>query len=370
MRTGAILRRVPIQGGTAVTITQAPQEVWGATWLADGNIVFGTVNGGLYRVSSDGGEPELLTNPSEGPNDVNHMWPAAIRGTDAVLFAIRKKGGGTPLSESQLAVLDMSTGSVIRLGLAGTSPQYVRTGHLVYVDAEGTLQGVGFDVESLEVVGRPVPLVENVTVKLSGAADYGISENGSLVYATGGSRGAPNSVVWVDRTGREEPIPIPPRAYFYARVSPSGDRVALDVRGMSNDIWTWDFSTQTSTRLILGEGSFTYPTWTPDGERIAYASEGETAFYWKASNNTGDPELLVDDQVTEGGAPNPYFFTPDGSALVYRDEARSTAYEVGADLFVVSLVSDAPPRASPGWQLQRTQRGAFTEWPLDGVPVR
>jgi hypothetical protein len=47
-------------------------------------------------------------------------------------------------------------------------------------------------------------------------------------------------LVWVDRSGTEEAVLAPPRAYFYPRLSPDGTRVALDIRDQETDIWTWD----------------------------------------------------------------------------------------------------------------------------------
>ncbi len=47
------------------------------------------------------------------------------------------------------------------------------------------MRAVPFNATSLEVNGNPVPLVEGVMVKGSGAADFSISDNGGLVYALG-----------------------------------------------------------------------------------------------------------------------------------------------------------------------------------------
>ena len=66
---------------------------------------------------------------------------------------------GAPLTTGQLAVLDLATGDVTRLGLAGVSPHYVSTGHLVYV-LNNVLFAVPFDPAALAVTGGPVPLVE------------------------------------------------------------------------------------------------------------------------------------------------------------------------------------------------------------------
>ena len=100
----------------------------------------------------------------------------------------------------------------------------------------------------LEVTGNPVPLVEGVVVSSTGRADFDISGTGTLVYIAA-SGGAQRSLVWVDRDGREEPIEAPPRTYTYARLSPDGRRVALDVRDQNNDIWIYDLTSEGLTRL-------------------------------------------------------------------------------------------------------------------------
>jgi hypothetical protein len=53
----------------------------------------------------------------------------------------------------------------------GSYPRYVPTGHLVYA-LDGALRGAGFDLERLEVTTSPVPLLEGVITKESGAADF------------------------------------------------------------------------------------------------------------------------------------------------------------------------------------------------------
>jgi serine/threonine-protein kinase len=126
--------------------------------------------------------------------------------------------------------------------------------------------------------------------------------------------------------------------YLYPRVSPDGGRVALDVRGEENDIWIWDLRAETPSRLVLGEASGSYPVWTPDGTRIAY-TDGSRDLWWKAANNTGSPELLVASVAGETSAfPSPYFFTPDGSGIVFRDQQNP---DTNDDLAMVSIGSDS-----------------------------
>ena len=51
-------RKVSISGGPPVMLTESPGIVVGASWGTDDQIIFGTFEGGLMRVSGGGGEPE------------------------------------------------------------------------------------------------------------------------------------------------------------------------------------------------------------------------------------------------------------------------------------------------------------------------
>jgi serine/threonine-protein kinase len=314
------LKKVSTFGGPPVTLTESPAAIYGASWGADDQIVFGTT-AGLFRVSGGGGEPEAeaLTTVDAEHGENGHRWPFIIPGREAVVFAI---SAGNALVAGQLALLDLDTREVRRLGLAGVSPHYVSTGHLVYAVEDGSVRAVPFDVASLTVTGNPVPLVEDVVVKASGAANFSVSSNGRLVYALGaGGGGLQRRLNWVGRDGRAEPIAAPAAAYVYPRLSHDGGRVALDARdaGDAGEIWIWDFAQETRTRLIVGDGAARDPVWTPDGTRIAY-SRGRV-IDWKAANNTGTAERLAEPASEGAGAASPYFFTPDGAALVFRDSA-------------------------------------------------
>ena len=332
------LQKVSIFGGPAVTLTQTPM-VLGASWGADDQIIFGTTSGayggsgpGLFRLSGEGGQPEPLTTLDVEQGETSHTWPFIIPGRDAVLFVI---GAGTPLVTGQLAVLDLATGTVSRLGVAGVSPHYVSTGHLVYAVEDGSVRAVPFDIDSLEVKGNPVSLIEGVAVQNTGAANFSVSDNGRLVYASGGSgTAALRSLVWVDREGREEAIAAPPHNYLDPWISPDGTRVVLDVRDEENDVWVWDLAGETLSRLTFDAGRDHAGHWTVDGKDVLFASDRDGAFsvYRKAADGTGITERLT--EGTDRLAPEAV--TPDGMELITR------AFVPGreTDLIVVSLDGD------------------------------
>lgn len=124
---------------------------------------------------------------------------------------------------------------------------------------DGTLRAVPFGLGQLEVTGPPIPVLESVVTKAGGAADFALARDGTLVYLSGGATGELRRLLWVDRMGREEPLPAPERAYIYPRISPDGTRVALSINDQGQDIWTWNFARQTLTRLTFGPGQDSYP---------------------------------------------------------------------------------------------------------------
>jgi hypothetical protein len=74
-----------------------------------------------------------------------------------------------------------------------------------------------------------------------------------------------------------EPIAVPEREYAYARLSPDGSRVALDVRDQDSDIWIWDLARRTLQRLTFDPGPNRGLAWSPDGAR------GGSERYWTAA---------------------------------------------------------------------------------------
>ncbi len=216
-----VLQKVSLLGGPAITICELPGErLAGASWGADDTIVFGTMTAGagsdglgLFRVPAAGGMPEAISETDEG---VNHAWPEWLPDGRHALFTSLSGD----LETAEVAVLDTETGEISALVPGGFAPRYVETGHLVFA-ASGSLRAVGFNPDRLEVTTTPVPVVEHVMTKNSGAAMYAVAADGSLVYATGASpTGRQVTLVWVDRDGREEALGAPATGYRSVELSP------------------------------------------------------------------------------------------------------------------------------------------------------
>ena len=328
-----VLQRVSVRGGPASTICDLPADLRGASWGADGTIVFASsdTTSGLWRVAAVGGEPEQLTMPDPDQGEVDHVWPEILPGGEAVLFTIR----ASPIEESQIAVLSLDTGEQKVVIRGGSYPRYSPTGHLLY-GVEGNLWAVGFDLSRLETVGDPVPVQEGVLTKPQGAANFSVSENGSLIYVPGVAvAGDARTLVWVDREGREEALMAPPAPYESPRVSPDGRYVAVEVRDPdNNDVMVYDLQRDTPTRLTFDPGQDRHPLWSPDGHRVVFGSNraGTMNIYSRAADGTGPAEQLT----TSDSRQWPQSWSADGQSLVIMDISGGQT-----DLNVISLGAES-----------------------------
>ena len=234
---------------------------------------------GIWEVPGASGTPELVIQVGEGERILR---PQMLPGDEWVLFTVRERS--RDWDEAQIVMQSVTTDERRVLINGGQDGRYVPTGHLVY-GLNSVLFAVPFDVDSREVTGGPVPLVEGVTAaSTTGAVQFSVSSTGSLVYDPGSSEGDEVTLTWVDRDGNEEPLPAPPRAYDHPRVSPDGTRVAVDIADGDNvDVWIWNLAEERLTQLTFDQGVDDFPLWTPDSARVVFQSSG------RAVECTGKP---------------------------------------------------------------------------------
>jgi serine/threonine-protein kinase len=337
------LKRVSILGGPAVTICAiGAAAMYGASWGEDDTIIFGTnTASGLWRVPMSGGEPEEITTPDLEQGAANHAWPHILPGGRAVLFTILT---GTDVENAQIALLDLDTGAQRDLVPAGSHPRYSSTGHIVY-GVSGTLRAVAFDVDRLEVTDRnPVPVQDGVITKASGAVEFELAGDGSLVYVEGSGTGMTSVPVWVDHQGAEVPLDIPARLYRAPRLSPDETRLAAFIAGDENDtpdVWVSELARGTLERLTDDPAVDAHPVWTPDGEHIVFQSErdGSRGLFRVSADGTGDVEHLI--TIDEANTVRPYAWSADGGRLVFE---YGSPDETGRNIGVLTLDDE------PTWQ--------------------
>ena len=97
----------------------------GASWSSDDTIVFGQGERGIFRVSADGGAPEVLIEVDSTKGEMAH-GPEMLPDGDTLLFTL---GSGGSWDEAQIVAQSLSTGERRVLVDAGTDGRYVPTGH-------------------------------------------------------------------------------------------------------------------------------------------------------------------------------------------------------------------------------------------------
>jgi serine/threonine-protein kinase len=172
-----------------------------------------------------------------------------------------------------------------------------------------------------------VAVVEGVLMsRNTGAAYYSLSETGTLAYVPGVAVDGERQLVWVDRQGKETPLPLPPRSYLYPHLSPDGKQLALEIEGPSHDFYLYDFARGVLTKMTL-DGLSHAPVWSPDGKRIGFRSwklGGPMTMWSMPADRSAPEERLLDSK----GMQSVVSWSPDGNNIAYVDMFPETGFDV------------------------------------------
>jgi len=335
-----VLKRIPIAGGAPVPVCKVTSAPYGINWHGN-TIAFGQHQPGelnaIQTVPDAGGTPRTIYAVDEKKEVVQQ--PQLLDDGSHLLVTLQPQSAQSQ-DDSDIAVVSIGSGERHVLVHGGTDGHLLPSGQLVYI-RDAKLFAVAVDMKRFDALGGQVSVVEGVNeVNTSGAGQFAIADNGTLIFVPGSSTGLLRSVVWVDRKGQESPIPaIKPRAYRFPRLSPDGKLIALDSVDEESDIWIFDVLRESLSRLTFGAARDEYPVWM-DNRRIIYSSSDSAtggAIFRRAADSTGDVETLL-----KGGVnPAPQAVSPDGKTLVFRE----TVSGMGTDLLALPL--DPPGPAKP-----------------------
>jgi len=305
------LRRVSVTGGeaTATTITPLPnrrQRITGASWADEGFIVFATFDG-IWRVPAAGGTPQRIVEAGESENA--RALPHVLPGGQWMLLTVQPTA--FRWDDAKIVARSLVDGEERVLLTDAADARYVPTGHLVFL-RRGKLMAVAFDVNRVALAGASVAVVDDVmqaihmpnTLADSGAGQFAVAKTGTLVYVTGGPQPAePGELVWIDRTGKVEPVGAPLGPLGAPRVSPDGRRIAMFSGAAATDghrVWVYDLERRTYTALTTRDEHVAWAVWSPDGSRIAFERlhEGKGTLYARSADGTGGAEPIVEAKPT------------------------------------------------------------------------
>jgi serine/threonine-protein kinase len=182
------------------------------------------------------------------------------------------------------------------------------------------------------LTGTPVQVASDIAINsVSGVARAALSRTGTLFYENGSHA---SQVVVADMHGATQVALAEPREYSFPRYSPDGSQVAMAVgTADQRDIWLYELSNGTATRLTSQGATNERPEWTPDGTRVLYRTDrsGSSSIWWRPTDLSTDGQPLL-------SSPNVSYFE-----AVIAPDGRNVAYQLdtaGADLYYRGLQGD------------------------------
>ncbi len=292
------LKKIDASGGPPQNIADTTAEPRGGDWGPDGTIVYTPQTiAPLFRVPASGGTPVQITELDQGRSETSHRWPRFLPDGKHFLYYSRSNNK----EEEGVAVgsIDGKERKFLfhsRVGASYAPPASgSERGHLLF-PREGALMAQDFDANSLELIGDPVAITQNVQsfpteVGPTALSVVSVSSNGILVFRSGST--AITQLRWTDRAGKESDPLVVPGIYHEPVLSPDAARVTLSIEDAQRgqDVWTLDLSRNVMTRLTFDPALEGSPLWSPDGGTIYFSSNrngGRFAIYKKASTGVGD----------------------------------------------------------------------------------
>ncbi len=330
------LKKAAVASTAVQIITDNIADPRGGTWSPDDTIYFAPTNvSGIWKVPASGGTPSEVTRLDAARGEVSHRWPQVLPDGKALLFS---SWTGPGPDERAIVVQSLTTGDRHVLVPGGDTPRYLPAGYLTYGRLDTLLAAPWNPSQTALRNTAPISLPEFPRLENEGAADYAVSENGTLAYVAGGAARYAQRVVWVDRAGATEALPMPERDYEAVGLSPDGQRAVVQIREGTMGLWLYDFARHTLTPFATTGGSSQGAVWTPDSRRIIYRGtrNGTRNIYWKSADGSGDEERLT---TKADVIQTPASVSADGQWLVFTVQAGT-----GAVVWAMRLQSDRTPR--------------------------
>ena len=130
-----------------------------------------------------------------------------------------------------------------------------------------------FDPDTKQLRGEAVPVLDSVSKEGSRYVSASVSQNGTLVYAAGGSTNT-LQLVWFNRSGAQVGTLGSGAGDIAPALSPDDSQVAIALRTGNPpnlDVWTIEIARTLRSRVTTDPQPQGSPVWSPDGTRIVFA---------------------------------------------------------------------------------------------------
>jgi Tol biopolymer transport system component/tRNA A-37 threonylcarbamoyl transferase component Bud32 len=324
------LKKIAASGGPAQSICDA-DDGRGGSWNRGDVIVFspGAAGIDIQKVSAGGGVPTEVIGTKGA-----YKHPVFLPDGSRFLYLVARAEGGK--AGIYVASLDGKENRRVLADVSGAvfappseSPARAnRLGRLLFI-RENTLMAQHFDAASASITGDVSPIVEGVSLTTNNHyAPVSVSDNGVLLYESGGHTGENSQIGWYDRSGKLLGPVLVSAGIFDPAISPDEMWVAFRrAANAQNDIWLRDLSRGADQRLTTNPSVNGAPVWSPKGDRLAFASDRGGApynLYQKAASGTGQDEQLLSTSNNK----TPSQWSRDGRFLVYTEADPKTRQDI------------------------------------------
>lgn len=300
------LWKVPAAGGEPTPVCEAPANFGGgagASWGSDEKIVFSSGSSGIYEVAASGGDAREIQ-PIDPAMEQDFHTPVSLPGGKGLLVVQHRARFGP---DTILLIANGQRKPFLTLeGQNIWSLNYSPTGHILYTrlpDNPG-LWALPFSLASLEVTGEPFLIAPQSS---AGSA----SRDGTLAYQPSLS-GDRSRISWISADGKT----VTPATDVLNNVnsfalSPDGKRLVVSLReGSARDLWVMDLERNTRTKLTFVGNYNLQPLWSPDGTQVIFRDQAENTIYVVPADGTSDRRRIVKPASFAT-------FTPDMRWVVY-----------------------------------------------------
>jgi Tol biopolymer transport system component/tRNA A-37 threonylcarbamoyl transferase component Bud32 len=290
------IRKVAPTGGPAETMFTVSGAVQEPIWGSHGDILFRSTNRApLSRISDSGGSPEVVTRLDASRTENSHRGQQFL--PDGRRFIFTARCADRSMNALYLASLD--TKATKRLMPIDSEARFVASdtdrGWLVYA-RDGALVGRRLNLTREEVEGEAVVVLDHIGyVPASLLVSFAVSADGRLAVGKSVATDL-GTLEWYGRDGVNQGSLGVPGQWSQVRLSPDGSRVAVsgvDPQTGNRDVFTFDMR-GVLLRLTLNGANDWFPIWSPDGHRLAFASDRPGGgLFLKAPTSAESPEELL-----------------------------------------------------------------------------
>lgn len=300
---GKKLKKIPINGGPAQLIGEVDNAADGSWGDNDIILLDGNNASSIKMISANGGVFQKVTNIDTGNNEQYHGWPQILPDGDHFLY-VRVDNEVTANNDIKVMIGSIKSDESKYLLDCNSRVVYSKQGYIFYVK-DKILLAHKFDLGSLEVIGDPIPISENIKISTgSGTPHFSVSDEGTLVFQES-DNAAKSEIITLNAKGEKIETILPSDGYGDLSLSPDGTKLAYSLENPdqgTSDIWIRDLKRKVNSRLTFTAENEIGPIWSNDGKYIYYnvGILPNLNPYRKRSNGAGEAEAIFGDENVSG----------------------------------------------------------------------